>query len=100
MAIIKCPECGNTVSDQAANCPHCGFKVTNKIGYTENQYQGKRSSIKGMIIALCGVILIWISFTVNTHSDLNGLLFLLGIILLIVGAVFKAIGRAKHWYHN
>lgn len=26
MSLIKCPECGMLVSEQAANCPHCGYK--------------------------------------------------------------------------
>ncbi len=25
MALIKCPECGGQISDQAASCPHCGY---------------------------------------------------------------------------
>jgi ribosomal protein L7/L12 len=25
MALIKCPECGNEISDQAAACPKCGY---------------------------------------------------------------------------
>lgn len=24
MALVHCPECGNTVSDKAEYCPHCG----------------------------------------------------------------------------
>lgn len=32
MAIIKCPECGQSVSDQAEQCPKCGFPIhTNLI---------------------------------------------------------------------
>ncbi|MBB1125333.1 zinc ribbon domain-containing protein [Thiospirillum jenense] len=27
MALMKCPECGGQVSDQARNCPHCGFPI-------------------------------------------------------------------------
>lgn len=27
MALIKCPECGNQVSDKAATCPHCGVAI-------------------------------------------------------------------------
>lgn len=27
MAIIKCPECGQEVSDKAPYCPHCGVKI-------------------------------------------------------------------------
>ena len=25
MALIKCPECQNSISDKAASCPHCGL---------------------------------------------------------------------------
>lgn len=28
MALIKCPECGNNVSDTAKFCPHCGYVIT------------------------------------------------------------------------
>ena len=28
MALIKCPECGNTISDKATTCPHCGCPLT------------------------------------------------------------------------
>lgn len=25
MALIKCPECGKSISDKASKCPHCGI---------------------------------------------------------------------------
>ena len=28
MAIVKCPECGDKVSDTARTCPHCGHAMT------------------------------------------------------------------------
>ena len=31
MAIIKCPECGHQVSDQAKTCPSCGIEILGKI---------------------------------------------------------------------
>ena len=27
MALIKCPECQNSISDKAEKCPHCGLKL-------------------------------------------------------------------------
>ena len=32
MALIKCKECLNQVSDKADSCPHCGTKVSKKLG--------------------------------------------------------------------
>lgn len=26
MAMTKCPECGDDISDQASQCPHCGVE--------------------------------------------------------------------------
>lgn len=31
MALIKCKECGNDISDKAACCPHCGVPVEKEI---------------------------------------------------------------------
>lgn len=31
MSIIKCPECGHQVSDQARTCPSCGIDIAGKI---------------------------------------------------------------------
>ena len=28
MALVKCPECGNQMSDTAEACPHCGYQTT------------------------------------------------------------------------
>jgi ribosomal protein L40E len=30
MALIKCPECGNEISEQAKMCPRCGYKKRRK----------------------------------------------------------------------
>lgn len=31
MALIKCPECGQDVSDKAEICPHCGIKIAGNV---------------------------------------------------------------------
>ena len=31
MALIKCPECGNEVSDKAVSCPQCGCPLVASI---------------------------------------------------------------------
>lgn len=38
MALIKCKECGNVVSDKAATCPHCGSPVSDEA--TQDQGNG------------------------------------------------------------
>lgn len=31
MALIKCPECNNQISELASSCPHCGFPLSKEI---------------------------------------------------------------------
>lgn len=44
MALIKCPECGNNVSDKSDKCVHCGFpiymQVNMSIGKKKCSYCG------------------------------------------------------------
>ena len=33
MAIVKCRECGEEVSNKAEKCPHCGVKTPHSTNY-------------------------------------------------------------------
>ena len=37
MPLIKCPECGNKVSDKAHACPHCGFPIEDMAAEQVNE---------------------------------------------------------------
>ena len=32
MALVKCPECGHTISTQAVSCPSCGYVLKSGAG--------------------------------------------------------------------
>ena len=32
MALVKCPECGHTISTQAVSCPSCGYVLKPSAG--------------------------------------------------------------------
>lgn len=48
MALIKCPECGNKISDKAESCPKCGYEMKEskreKITSSTNDYVEKVKS--------------------------------------------------------
>ena len=46
MAIIKCPECGNSVSDKSDKCVHCGFPIYMKVNMA---FEKKKCSYCGCI---------------------------------------------------
>ena len=41
MALIKCPECGNDVSDVAKACPKCGFPIATEDNASTNEMLNK-----------------------------------------------------------
>jgi uncharacterized membrane protein YvbJ len=42
MAMIKCPECGNDVSDKAVSCPKCGCPINNEKEIKEEEKERKK----------------------------------------------------------
>ena len=50
MALVKCPECGQEISDQATSCPNCGHQIGQK------SKKHKQSLIVGGIVAFAAVI--------------------------------------------
>lgn len=47
MALIRCPECGNEISDKAEKCIHCGCPIKLQIN------QGKAVFKLLMILSAC-----------------------------------------------
>lgn len=45
MALIKCPECGKEISDQAASCPNCGCPIKKTNGDSGEGNSGKKIEI-------------------------------------------------------
>lgn len=58
MALIKCPECQNEISDSIDTCIHCGYKLNNK----------KKTKI---IISLIIVTLVISVFIISNISNSN-----------------------------
>lgn len=54
MALIKCPECGNNVSDKAKACPNCGFPVKDIISKKTCPECGNEVSDKVKACPNCG----------------------------------------------
>mgnify|MGYP004671580179 FL=1 len=56
MALIKCPECNNQISDQADSCPKCGYELKKKAKEAENKEESKsfikKGNLKYLIIVL------------------------------------------------
>lgn len=54
MALIKCPECGREISDQAESCPGCGYVINKK----NSRNSGSKKNVILAMIATAVVITI------------------------------------------
>lgn len=69
MALIKCPECKNNISDQADVCPKCGYEINgnNKNNKTNKKFDYKYLLI-GLLIIVVGFYMLNNRNTTNTGS--------------------------------
>lgn len=86
MALTKCPECANEVSDKAYSCPHCGYVMGSSaqssalpkptpVGPQNRQvFLGSTGTVVGMLMIGAGILLAFV-------------LLPLGIVIAAVGAV-------------
>ena len=45
MALIKCPDCGNEVSDKAKACIHCGYPIEDMQPQKVEMYEEARKKL-------------------------------------------------------
>lgn len=59
MALIQCPECGKSISDQAISCPNCGYVMkSEKTTETVATIPEKKVPYKRLIAIACSLALI------------------------------------------
>ena len=57
MALIKCPECKNNISDQADLCPKCGYEINGNNSKSNNKSKNKfdyKYLLIGLLIVVVG----------------------------------------------
>lgn len=98
MALVKCPECGLEISDQAVSCPGCGKPSkkaeTNCYQLTVPQYEYKSDG--GFYLRFCGyaawalggIASIVSSLKFNNYGEVRGFNFWM--FLLLAAAFFVA----------
>jgi len=71
MALVKCPECGNNISDKAKSCPKCGHpmgvssgQVNVVVGAPETARTTEPTTKNGLVCPKCK--------STNIHVDKKG----------------------------
>ena len=83
MALISCPECGASISDQAASCPKCGFP------FRKNAATAPETKASGENIAPNPVR------TIKKNNDLSIDGMICTFLLPILGLILSILARKK-----
>ena len=108
MALIKCPDCGNQVSDRAPTCPKCGAPIAGReetiaIGASLTTIQETSKRLKAQIVmsSVCfWVGLLWIVVIANATQSGEKTSLAIPILLSAVGLIWYLTTRFRIWWHH
>jgi hypothetical protein len=60
MAVVPCPDCGETISSAAGTCPHCGAEV--KHGWKKSEKIAAAAASISLFTLVLGVLGAWIAY--------------------------------------
>ena len=95
MALIKCPECGNQISDKAESCPKCGYELNKKETPTTSDNKVASSfmnkgNIKYILIILAIIVAGFLFFKIITILEQVQLALVqeeLELVVLVLGSL-------------
>lgn len=91
MALIKCHECGNDISDKASACPKCGNPIASKDGnYVTTQKTSKK--FKWQMIGAFALVAFGLIVIGNSPG--------FGILLILGGVVWLVSANTLSWWEN
>lgn len=113
MALIKCPECNNTVSDKAAACPKCASPIAPTAneqrpeGISIHTIQETSKKLKIHVIYASVIIVMGVIGTfgylllmnINGKGEPDGLIFI-PITFFFIGAIYYVITKLRIWWHH
>lgn len=81
MSLVKCPECGKEISDQAHFCPDCGYPLRDHVAqkkYSENRVEHSEefhdtgyTGRKGLKCPICGSTNIFVENDIPTYKKVS-----------------------------
>ncbi len=95
--LTKCPECGSTVSDRAAACPHCGAPLGGVVTTQRTSKPAKVAQAVGTIIMMVAAYyFVEGAFFAPPSSSQPVVAFIAG----IAGLAVTTLGYLHAWWEN
>lgn len=108
MALIRCHECRNQVSDTAASCPHCGAPIAGAsesraagANLTTTQLTSKRFKLHaiGALSAFLIGLAMAIAATPEAEGESSAAAGIAGLMML-GGGVWYFVTKLRVWWHH
>jgi RNA polymerase subunit RPABC4/transcription elongation factor Spt4 len=96
MPLIKCPECGKEISDQAQSCPHCGNPIK-PVVIEQTGKKWKLAKVITWLIFWFGAVLILVG---AGNGGFDNPLTGLGITLAFLGFIARLVVRFGSWWSH
>lgn len=110
MALIKCPECGNDVSDTAQSCPHCGAPIKGSAEahatgtpITTTQATSKRLKLHQILsLTLFFIGITWLFIAINIIADMPDadVNTVTPGLMTLFGGIWFFITKFRMWWHH
>lgn len=93
MAMIKCPECGKEISDQAVSCPNCGYVLKKEPDVKRTKLSAAKKNVgAGTAYIVVGVAIFVVFCFLGIFGIIIGLFLA---VLFFAGATPKLKGRQE-----
>lgn len=71
MALIKCPECNNKISDQAESCPKCGYELKPSKKSESINVKSVKEGFNNKYLLIIIVVVVGLFFMLNQNKTTN-----------------------------
>jgi uncharacterized membrane protein YvbJ len=96
MTIVKCPECGNELSDRAETCPKCGCPLHEKVQTIEKT--SKKLKLQMLLcrpLIILGMLVGFMGLVMETPTTM-----ILGIVVFAAAFLWFGTLRFLIWWHH
>jgi len=107
MSLIACPECKQSVSTNAASCPHCGCPIAQRVNVAEvgksvTTTELTAKKLKGKLLIALSIMAVGMVSCIASSggSGEPGAGFALGTLAFIVGFGYWIVTRFRIWWHH
>ncbi len=105
MALIKCNECNQEVSDKAESCPKCGAPIasaqeTKAAGVQIRTVQETSKKFKlQSLLSISLIIIGFVSLSVTSSNPQNEP-STIPVLLIVFGLIWYVVNRFRVWWHH